>query len=101
MKKTALILMMALMGLTSFAQVEGTTEATTEATAESPAANVVKFGYLSYDSVMQAMPEYAEMQMNMAQLRSQYEAEQKRVTDDFKDARQEHCLQEGRSAPAL
>ena len=83
MKKTALILMMALMGLTSFAQVEGTTEGTTETTAESPAANVVKFGYLSYDSVMQAMPEYAEMQMNMAQLRSQYEAEQQRVTDDF------------------
>ncbi len=43
----------------------------------------VKYGYLSYDAAMQAMPEYAEMQTSMEQLRGQYEAEQKRVEDDF------------------
>lgn len=43
----------------------------------------VKYGYLSYDSALQAMPEYAEMQTSMEQLRGQYEAEQKRVEDDF------------------
>jgi outer membrane protein len=32
---------------------------------------------------MQAVPEYAEMQTSMEQLRGQYEAEQKRVEDDF------------------
>ena len=32
---------------------------------------------------MVAMPEYAEFKTNMAQLREQYEAEQKRVENDF------------------
>ena len=32
---------------------------------------------------MVAMPEYAEMQTSMAQLRDQYSAEQKRVENDF------------------
>lgn len=60
--------MMALMGLTGNAQSTAT---------------VMHFGYVSYDSVMVTMPEYAEMQQNMALLREQYEAEQKRVEEDF------------------
>ena len=47
------------------------------------AQNEVKFGYLSYNTVMQAMPEYAAMQNSMAELREKYEAEQKRVENDF------------------
>ena len=94
MKKVALILVMTLMGLTSFAQVEGTEETT----AASPEVSAVKFGYLSYDSVMLAMPEYAKMQMSMAQLRSQYEAEQKRVTDDF-NAKYEEFLDGQKNFP--
>ena len=43
----------------------------------------MKFGYLSVEAVMKSLPEYATMQTNMAQLREQYEAEQKRVEDDF------------------
>ena len=43
----------------------------------------MKFGYLSFEMVMKSMPEYAAMQTNLAQLREQYEAEQKRVEDDF------------------
>lgn len=42
-----------------------------------------KYGYLSYDSVMVSMPEYAEMKASMQELRTQYEAEQKRVEEDF------------------
>ena len=68
MKKITMILMMALMGLTVNAQSTAT---------------VMRFGYVSYDSVMVTMPEYAEMQQNMALLREQYEAEQKRVEEDF------------------
>ena len=79
MKKIALIAMMALTGLTGFAQTEG--EETAAAAQTAPAA--VKFGYLSYDSVMTAMPQYARMQNDMADLRSKYEAEQKRVENDF------------------
>ena len=43
----------------------------------------LKFGYLSYESVLQAMPEYAAMQNSMTELQQKYEAEQKRVEDDF------------------
>ena len=44
---------------------------------------MLKFGYLSYDSVFKAMPEYATMEADMKMLREKYEAEQKRVEDDF------------------
>lgn len=69
MKKVTLILVMALMGLVSYAQEN--------------AVPVVKYGYLSYDSVFQAMPEYATIQVGLQALRDKYEAEQKRVEDDF------------------
>ena len=68
MKKATLTLIMFLMVLSVFAQTEP---------------RDIKFGYLSYDSVMLSMPEYAEMQTSMQQLRTQYEAEQQRVEDDF------------------
>ena len=99
------------------------------ATMPAMAQGELKFGYLSYNVVMQAMPEYAAMQSSMAELREKYEAEQKRVEDDFNkkyeefldgqkslelpeddsaeatertsgDARQEHRLQEGEPASA-
>jgi outer membrane protein len=46
-------------------------------------ASAQKMGYLSYEGILKAMPEYAQVQTDMAQLRSQYEAEQKRVENDF------------------
>ena len=68
MKKLTLLLMMTLWGLNGYAQSN---------------TSIVKFGYLSIDSVMQGMPEYAQMQYDMKQLAGHYEAEQKRVEDDF------------------
>ena len=59
---------MVLMGLSGYAQTETTG---------------FKFGYLSIDSVLQSMPEYAQMQQDMATMRQQYEAEMKRVENDF------------------
>ncbi len=59
---------MVLMGLSGYAQTETTG---------------FKFGYLSIDSVLQSMPEYAQMQHDMATMRQQYEAEMKRVENDF------------------
>ena len=53
------------------------------ATMPALAQSELKFGYLSYNAVMQAMPEYAAMQNSIAELRQKYEAEQKRVEDDF------------------
>ena len=68
MKKVILMAVMVLMGLSGYAQTETTG---------------FKFGYLSIDSVLQSMPEYAQMQQDMATMRQQYEAEMKRVEDDF------------------
>ena len=47
------------------------------------AQDALKFGYLSYNAVVQAMPEYIAMQNSMAELRQKYEAEQQRVGEDF------------------
>ena len=41
------------------------------------------FGYFSYDTVLKAMPEYALMQKQLADLRAQYEAEATRAEEDF------------------
>ena len=61
-------MVMVLVGLTASAQSNATT---------------LKFGFLSYDSVRQSMKEYAEMQQQMTALRRAYDAEMKRVEDDF------------------
>ena len=71
MKKIVLTWMMVLVGLVAYAQ---------DTQVAQPA---LKFGYLSYDSVLQAMPSYAQMQADMEELRIKYEAELKRVEDDF------------------
>ena len=42
-----------------------------------------KFGYLSYETALKSMPEYAITEQKIADLRSQYEAETRRVEDDF------------------
>ena len=85
MKKSALILVMALMSLMSYAQQDAATAP-------------MKFGFLSYDSVMVSMPEYAQVQTNLTQLRTQYEAEQQRVADDF-NRKYEEFLDGQRSYP--
>ena len=41
------------------------------------------FGYLNYQTALQQMPQYALVQQQMAELRSQYEAEMQRVTNEF------------------
>jgi len=41
------------------------------------------FGYLSYDTVMKAMPDYAIAKQRLADLRTAYNAEVKRVEDEF------------------
>ena len=72
MKKTILFLLLTVASLTVTAQEITPTDSVD-----------FKFGYLSYDSVMLAMPDYAARKINMGQLREQYEAEQKRVENDF------------------
>ena len=68
MKKLIFVLAMMLSVATGYAQTEGI---------------ALKFGYLSYDAAIKAVPDYEEMQNNLATLRAQYETEMKRVEEDF------------------
>lgn len=61
----------------------------------------LKYGYLSYESVLQAMPEYATMQDSMATLRQKYEAEQKRVEDEFNKKYEEFVVQQSELATPI
>jgi outer membrane protein len=45
--------------------------------------NTFHFGYLSYEQALESMPGYAVMQKKMADLEAQYQAETKRVEDEF------------------
>jgi len=65
------------------------------ATAAQPA---VRFGYLSYDSALVAMPEYALARQSVAELRAKYDAEVKRVEDDF-NTKYEQFLEGQKSFP--
>ena len=49
----------------------------------SPARAQISFGYLSYEAALKSMPEYATVQQQMADLQQQYQAETKRVEDEF------------------
>lgn len=45
--------------------------------------NTFRFGYLSYDEVLQAMPDYTMIQQKMDTMRQQFQAETLRVEDEF------------------
>lgn len=56
----------------------------------------MKFGWFSYSDVFKTMPDYAVAQSNIAALREKYDAETKRVEDEF-NAKYEEFL-EGQSS---
>ena len=43
----------------------------------------IRFGWLSYETALTSMPQYAVIQKQMADLRAQYQAETKRVEEEF------------------
>ncbi len=45
--------------------------------------NPLRYGYMSYDSVLHSMAEYAAVEASMTQLAGQYTAEQKRAENEF------------------
>ncbi len=42
-----------------------------------------RFGYLSYEAALQAMPDYVKAQKELTDLKAQYQAETRRVEDEF------------------
>ena len=69
--KRLLILLVCFLALTAQAQTDTT------------AVGALRFGYLSYDSALYAMPDYAIAQQKLAMLRTKYDTEQKRVEEEF------------------
>lgn len=55
----------------------------------------LRFGYFSYSATLRAMPEYAVMEADMADLKAKYDAEMKRAEDEF-NAKYETFLEEQR-----
>ena len=43
----------------------------------------LRFGYLSFNEVLQSMPEYKQVQRSLNALRAKYEAEQRRAEQEF------------------
>ena len=68
--KRILLVIFACIALTAQAQV-------------SDSAQVIKFGYLSYESVLKTMPAYGAVMMRMDSLRSAFNAEMQRVENEF------------------
>lgn len=61
----------------------------------------LKFGYLSYDAALKAMPEYSLALANVDKLRAQYDNELKRAEKEF-NSKYEDFLENQRSmAPAI
>lgn len=67
--KRLLVLLVAFVSLHAFAQDKATSS--------------IKFGYLSYQAAIQSMTDYALVQQQLTDLKAQYQAEAKRVEDEF------------------
>ncbi len=79
MKKTIFAAIMLLAALTTGAQ-----DATAQTqNAPSERSVTLRFGYFSYQDVLQSAPDYATIQQNIETLRGKYQAEMKRATDEF------------------
>ena len=67
--KRFLVLLVAFVSLHAFAQDEATPS--------------IKFGYLSYQAAIKSMADYSLAQQKLTDLKAQYQAEAKRVEDEF------------------
>ena len=61
----------------------------------------MKFGYFSYEEAFKAMPEYALAQANLNDLRSKYDAETKRVEEEFNRKYEEFLDGQSDFAPTI
>ncbi len=61
----------------------------------------MKFGYFSYEEAFQSMPEYALAQTNLNDLREKYDAEMKRVEDEFNRKYEEFLDGQSDFAPTI
>lgn len=61
----------------------------------------VKFGYFSYEEAFRSMPEYVIVQANLNDLRAKYDAETKRVEEEFNRKYEEFLEGQADFAPTI
>lgn len=84
MKKLILFFIATAAMLSAKAQSESkTSEQVTMAINQDGQQSAIRFGYLSCDSVLHAMPEYNAAMKNLKELKAKYDSEMKRVEDEF------------------
>ncbi len=83
MMKKLILMMMSLISTIGFAQTDAAALMNDTTTQMNNTAVVMKFGYLSYDSVMNGLADYAKMKKDMEVMTQEYEAEMTRVENDF------------------
>ena len=79
LKALLLVLLVCLAGRGAWAQEAQPDQVQPAVQEEKP----FKFGYLSYNAVFQAMPEYAVSQQKLAELKEKYDRETRRSEDEF------------------
>lgn len=90
MKKLFLHLVLALLPMMAFAQQDGQT-----------AQQTLRFGYFSFEAVFHTMPGYAIAKHNMDDLRAKYDAETKRVENEFNEKYEEFLDGQRSFAPTI
>ena len=61
----------------------------------------LRFGVLSFDEALKSMPEYAQVQKNLASLKAKYDAEMKRSEDEFNKKYEEFLEGQRDFAPSI
>lgn len=61
----------------------------------------LRFGYLSYSEALRSMPEYAQAEKNVNDIRVKYDAEQKRSQEEFNNKYEEFLDSQRDLAPSI
>jgi outer membrane protein len=69
--------------------------------AVAPQSSQIAFGYFSYKAVMEQMPDYSIAQRNVADLRAKYDAEMKRVENEFNEKYEQFLEGQRDFAPSI
>lgn len=80
-KRILFFILFAFISLSTFAQAD----VVVAQPIAQPQVQTMKFGYLSYNAALQAMPDYAIAQKNFNDLKSKYDEEAKRAEKEFND----------------
>ena len=80
--KHFLLILVSFVSVACYAQTDSVTVAQADSCAKQTNC-VMKFGCLSYEAALKAMPDYAVAQKSLEELKAKYDAEVKRVEDEF------------------